>query len=103
MTRFKSILIVAVSSIAIIGGVYWVGNTAYDDGVKAGISAVVHQCAQTHTTIYNGETGEVMVCDGSTLTEGQKSSGNGLSGPPRATEPPAGDPGIYEEPKEQRV
>lgn len=32
--------------------------------MKAGISAVVEQCAHDHTTIYNGETGDVMVCDG---------------------------------------
>lgn len=82
------ILLAVVAASAIIGGGYWLGNTAYQDGVRAGISAVVEQCAHQHTTIYNGITGDVMVCDGGHITSPQKTPENALPEPPEA---PAGD------------
>lgn len=73
---------VVISFGAIGGGGYWLGTVAYDEGLKAGITAVIEQCAHEHSTIYNGDTGDVMVCEGGHMTAPQKTPENSLSEPP---------------------
>lgn len=103
MTKLKITLIIVSSVIAVLGGAYLIGNAAYADGVQAGISAVVNQCAKEHTTIYNGNTGAVMVCDGGRINHGENTPGKGLPEASRPIRPPAGSPGIYQDPKEQSI
>lgn len=76
---------VLVSLGSIIGGGYWIGETAYKDGLTAGITAVVEQCAAHSSTIYNAHTGDVMVCEGGHVGEPEKTPGNGLSVAPSAS------------------
>lgn len=103
----KKLLIISASVLISLGslgyGAYYLGNTAYDDGLHQGISAVVHQCAQKHTTIYNGETGEVMVCDGSALTQPQETPEKALPEPSSPIPEPKQDSGIYQEPQKQSI
>jgi hypothetical protein len=65
-------------------------NKGLEEGVKRGISAVVEQCAKDHTTIYNGNTGDVMVCDGGHMGKPSETPEKALP------EPPSGIPDMPE-------
>jgi len=92
MRKLISISAVLISIGAILGGGYWLGNTAYEDGISAGINAVVNECAkhdEEPMVVYNGKSGAVMVCQGGHLTEPDLGPKKALPEPPSGT---AGEP-----------
>jgi hypothetical protein len=102
--------LVLVSISSIIWGGYWLGNTAYKEGLHDGITAVVEQCAQPSDqpwVFFNGKTGNVMECVGghvtapelSTPSEPEKTAPKPDKGPSWALPPQTG-PG---EPGSNRV
>lgn len=99
--RIKLVITSLIAVGSIIGGGYMIGTTAYQDGLMAGITAVVEQCASQHSTIYNGKTGDVMVCDGGHIAPGDSEPSRPLSEAPSPM-PNAGQPqkqqdGFYEQ------
>jgi hypothetical protein len=69
-----------------------IGTTAYEDGIAAGIDAVVNECARHNEepmVVYNGKSGDVMVCQGGHLTEPDSGPEKALPEPPSGT---AGEP-----------
>jgi hypothetical protein len=83
--KLKIILASVISAVSIIAGAYWIGNAAYEDGIRQGITAVVEQCAKPSEqpwTFYNGETGDAMLCQGGHVGRPQETPETGHSEAP---------------------
>lgn len=80
--------ILAAVLVSLLGLMIWgsraIDTAAYTRGLRDGVSAVVEQCAHHDSTIYNGDTGDVMVCSGGHMSAPEKAPEKAVPEPPEA-------------------